>query len=196
MTISRKTQASCPHSEVCGGCTYQGMPYEEQLTLKNKQVLDLLLKEGVRCGSYTGAAPSPHITGYRNKMEYSFGDTVKDGPMTLGLHRRKSYLSVINTEGCLSVPSDFNLIRDETLRYMREKGHGFYRKRFHQGFLRNLVLRRGERTGELLINLITTDEERLDEEGFVRFLLDLPTEEQIVGILHTTYNGKADTKAR
>jgi 23S rRNA (uracil-5-)-methyltransferase RumA len=192
----RVKEAACPHAEVCGGCVYQGVAYEEQLEIKNGQVLDLLYRNQVRCGEYRGVIPAPRIHGYRNKMEYSFGDEVKDGPMTLGLHRSKSFLSVINTEGCRIVPPDFNLIRDETLNYMRNLGHGFYRKRFHSGFLRALVLRRGERTGELLVNLITTDEESLDEAAFVDFLLALPTEEKIVSILHTFFNGKADTAGR
>jgi 23S rRNA (uracil-5-)-methyltransferase RumA len=126
-------------------------------------------------------------------MEYSFGDEVKDGPMTLGLHRKKSYMSVIETDFCQIVPGDFNLIRKSVSEYMRRTGHGFHHKRTHSGFLRFLVIRRGERTGQILINLVTTDEETLDEAAFVEFILGLPTEDKVVGILHTTYCGRADT---
>jgi 23S rRNA (uracil-5-)-methyltransferase RumA len=185
--------ADCPHAEVCGGCTYRGVPYEEQLEIKNKEALDLLFSQKVTCGQYVGCAPSPLIAAYRNKMEYSFGDEVKDGPMTLGLHRKKSYMSVIETDGCRIIPPDFDLIRRATLAYMREAGHGFHKKRTHSGFLRFLVLRRGQRTGQLLVNLVTTDEETLDAEAFTRMILALPTEEPVVGLLHTIYNGRADT---
>jgi 23S rRNA (uracil-5-)-methyltransferase RumA len=184
---------SCVHAEVCGGCFYRGVPYEEQLSMKNAQVLQLLLENNVTCGSYVGVSPAPRISAYRNKMEYSFGDEEKGGPMTLGLHRKRSYMSVLNTDGCLIVPDDFNIIRREVLTYMTERGHSFRHKRTHRGFLRNLVLRRGERTGELLINLVTTDEEALNEEEFCTFLLNLNTTDRIVGILHTIYCGRADT---
>ncbi|MDR1953525.1 MAG: 23S rRNA (uracil(1939)-C(5))-methyltransferase RlmD [Clostridiales Family XIII bacterium] len=185
----------CVHADICGGCVYQGVPYAEQLEMKNARVLELLLEYGVTCGSYTGAHPSPHTRAYRNKMEYSFGDEVKDGPMTLGLHRKKSYMSVLNTDGCLIVPDDFNTIRRETLSYMTERGHSFRHKRTHSGFLRNLVVRRGENTGELLINLVTADGETLDEAGFLGLLRSLDLDGKIVGILHTTYCGRADTVA-
>jgi 23S rRNA (uracil-5-)-methyltransferase RumA len=183
----------CAHAESCGGCTYQGVPYAEQLESKNARVLELLLEYDVVCGFYAGARPSPHIFAYRNKMEYTFGDEVKDGSMTLGLHRKKSYMSVLNTDGCLIVPEDFNIIRREVLAYMRERGHSFRHKRTHSGFLRNLVIRKGENTGELLINLVTADGETLDEDGFVKLLLGLNLEAKPVGVLHTVYCGRADT---
>ncbi|MDR3071889.1 MAG: 23S rRNA (uracil(1939)-C(5))-methyltransferase RlmD [Clostridiales Family XIII bacterium] len=189
------TQGLCPHAEICGGCTYQGVPYAQQLERKNEEVLNYLLQSKLLCGEYTGSKPSPHIYAYRNKMEYSFGDEVKEGPMTLGLHRKKSYMSVIETDGCQIVPPDFDLIRRSVLTAMRASGHSFHHKRTHKGFLRFLVLRRGENTGQLLINLVTTDEETLDAEAFVNLLLSLETENRIVGILHTIYNGRADVVA-
>ncbi|MDR2157054.1 MAG: 23S rRNA (uracil(1939)-C(5))-methyltransferase RlmD [Clostridiales Family XIII bacterium] len=187
------TETPCPHADRCGGCTYQTLPYEEQLRLKNAQVLELLLQYGVICGSYEGVRPSPRICAYRNKMEYSFGDEEKDGPMTLGLHRKKSYMSVLNTDGCRFVPEDFNTIRRAALSHMTDRGHSFRHKRTRRGFLRNLVIRRGENTGELLVNLVTTDEETLDEQAFVELLLNLKLNDTPVGILHTVYCGRADT---
>ncbi|MDR0817653.1 MAG: 50S ribosomal protein L11 methyltransferase, partial [Clostridiales Family XIII bacterium] len=187
--------SDCPHAGLCGGCTYQGVPYTEQLDIKNSQVLDFLLQNDIRCGEYHPMQPSPHITAYRNKMEYSFGDEVKDGPMTLGLHKAGSYMSVIETDGCMIVPADFDVIRIAVLDYARRSGHGFHKKRTHSGFLRNLVLRRGERTDELLVNLITTDEETLDEDAFTALILGLPLAGRVVGILHTINNGRADTVA-
>ncbi|MDR0357182.1 MAG: 23S rRNA (uracil(1939)-C(5))-methyltransferase RlmD [Clostridiales Family XIII bacterium] len=183
----------CVRAEICGGCAYRGVPYEEQLALKNERVLNLLLEYGVVCGAYEGIAPSPRVLAYRNKMEYSFGDEAKNGPMTLGLHRKKSYLSVLNTDDCRIVPEDFNIIRREVLSLMTSRGHSFRHKRTHSGFLRNLVIRRGENTGELLVNLVTSDEESLDEEDFVRLLTGLKLDGDLVGILHTIYCGRADT---
>jgi 23S rRNA (uracil-5-)-methyltransferase RumA len=128
-------------------------------------------------------------------MDYSFGDEVKDGAMTLGLHKRGSYMSVIDTDGCLIVPGDFNLIRAATLEWARAAGHDFWHKRSHRGFLRSLVLRRGEATGELLVNLVTTSDEVLDGRAFADMLLGLPATGRVVGVLHTIYNGRADTVA-
>jgi tRNA/tmRNA/rRNA uracil-C5-methylase (TrmA/RlmC/RlmD family) len=106
-------------------------------------------------------------------MEYSFGDDVKGGPLTLGMHRRGSYMSVIDTVGCLLVPEAFNTIHAAVLAWAHASGHGFHHKRTHSGFLRNLVLRCGVRTGEILVNLVTTSEEVLDETAFTDLILGL-----------------------
>ena len=187
--------ASCVHSDRCGGCTYQGVDYEEQLAIKNAAVLEHLAENDVRCGEYAAISPSPNITGYRNKMEYSFGNEVKDGEMTLGLYRRKSYMSVIETDGCMIVTNDYDVIRKSVLKYMRDACHTHRHKKTREGFLRNLVIRRGEMTGELLVNLVTTDAETLDSDSFVGMLLGLNLKDEIVGIIHTTYCGKSDTVA-
>jgi 23S rRNA (uracil-5-)-methyltransferase RumA len=128
-------------------------------------------------------------------MDYSFGDEVKDGPMTLGLHKRGSYMSVIDTDDCLIVPEDFNIIRAAVLDRARDSGHGFWHKRSHRGFLRSLVLRRGEATGEILVNLVTTSEEQLDGDAFADMIEGLPLENSVVGVLHTIYDGRSDTVA-
>jgi 23S rRNA (uracil-5-)-methyltransferase RumA len=182
------------------------MSYDEQLVWKNDLVLSCLDANGVIADEFLPIEPSVHTSGYRNKMEYSFGDEVKDGPLVLGLHKKKSYMSVIDTSGCSIVPKDFETIRRAVYGYALEKGHSFFHKRTHKGFLRNLALRRGEATGEIIVNLVTTgsisgsapggtDEERLDEVAFKELLLSLPLDNEIVGILHTFYSGKADTVA-
>lgn len=69
---------ACPHGGICGGCLYQGLPYEEQLKIKAEQVKGLIDEV---CDSYEfqGIKGSPIYEGYRNKMEFSFGDEYKDG---------------------------------------------------------------------------------------------------------------------
>ena len=186
---------ACPHTGVCGGCTYQGIPYGEQLETKNKSVLSELEKNGIVPGEYRPVRRTGSLTGYRNKMEYSFGDETKGGPMTLGLHKQGSYMSVINTDGCLIVPEAFNCIRAAVLDWAHETGHGFHHKRSHSGFLRSLVLRRGERTGELLVNLVTTDEEVLDEARFCESVFAALGETGNIGILHTVNNRRSDVVA-
>ena len=72
-------KSPCPHFGQCGGCTYQNLPYEEQLKMKAAQLKEMM--DGAVDGDYVweGVAPSPLKQGYRNKMEFSFGDEYKDG---------------------------------------------------------------------------------------------------------------------
>ena len=82
----------CKIFPACGGCMYQTMSYEEQLKMKETQV-KRLLQEAVGIGTdlhWEGIHGSPIEFGYRNKMEFSFGDEYKDGPLSLGLHKKGS----------------------------------------------------------------------------------------------------------
>ena len=190
--------AQCPNAGICGGCTYQGVPYAEQLEIKNKAVLDCLSEAGIKPVEYRPVRQTGRLTGYRNKMEYSFGDEIKAGPMTLGLHKQGSYMSVLNTDDCVIVPETFNLIRSAVLDWAEGSGHGFHHKRSHSGFLRSLVLRRGERTGEILVNLVTTSEEELDEAVFCETVcasIRKAAPDTLTGILHTINDRRSDVVA-
>lgn len=180
----------CKHTEWCGGCLYQGMPYEEQLQLKENEVRALLEGNGIVAKVFAPIVGSPDCYGYRNKMEYTFGDLTKDGPMTLGMHRKGNFMSVVTVEACQLVHEDFNKVLQATLVYCEP--YPKYHKKQHTGLLRNLILRRGVRTGELLINIVTSSESEFDEEGFVTMLLALPISSRIVGILRTINDGVSD----
>ena len=193
-----QTEGTCPHFGICGGCLYQSLPYEEQLKIKEQQVKSLI--DGV-CSSYVfeGIKGSPVFKGYRNKMEFSFGDEFKDGPLALGMHRRGSFYDIVNTPECQIVNQDFCKILTYTLEYFTEKKAGYYKKLQHVGYLRHLLVRRAVKTGEILAALVTsgqtetleTGEEEL-LEGWRAGLLSLPLEGSFAGILHIRNDSLAD----
>ena len=155
---------ACPYAGICGGCIYQTLPYSEQLKIKEGQVRRLL-EPVLRANSPDGEAdlcegisPSPMAEGYRNKMEFSFGDEVKDGPLALGMHKRGSFHDIVTVSGCRIVHPDFRKILLATLEFFREKGLPFYRKMQHTGYLRHLLVRRSVRTGQLLVCLVTSSQ--------------------------------------
>ena len=86
-----QTEPACIHFEMCGGCTYQHLSYNDQLALKIGQVRKLFSEKNIDSDSLTEIIPSKHEFGYRNKMELTFGNAEKDGPLTLGLHKRGSF---------------------------------------------------------------------------------------------------------
>ncbi len=157
----------CVHRTDCGGCIYQEIPYEDQLQLKAKEVMRHLKDNLIEVDRFLGIEGSPRRYAYRNKMEYTFGDEVKGGDLTLGLHKQGRYFSIITTDNCQLVDHDFNVILKATLSFCKEKGYSFYHKKSHKGLLRHLVVRKGEATGELLINIITSTEEPFDAKGYV-----------------------------
>lgn len=182
----------CPHSEFCGGCIYQGVPYETQLAEKEMQVHTLLETKKAGAEFIDKIEGCPSMYAYRNKMEYTFGDFVKDGETTLGIHRRKNFMSIVTVDECQIVHPDFNVILRAVLDFVNEKEYPFYHKKTHRGKMRNLIIRKGVRTQELLINIVTTSEEGFDEAVFVEMLLALKLENHIVGILRTINDNIAD----
>lgn len=198
MADSENTLELCPHMDVCGGCIYQGVLYEEQLALKNAEVEKLFEDKKLNPEEILGFEGSPTITGYRNKMEYTFGNMEKGGEMQLGMHKRGNYLSVVTVDKCMLVDPDFNIILRSVLEFCRSKEYTFYHKKSHIGLMRNLVIRKGQRTNELLVNIVTTSGDKLipdgfDDDGFKDMLLGLNLKNTIVGILHTINDNISDT---
>ena len=182
----------CPHRDFCGGCIYQGVPYEKQLEEKEKEVMRLLSDRGVTPEKIDPIEGCPSAFCYRNKMEYTFGDFVKDGEMTLGMHRKKNFMSIVTVDGCQLVDPDFNVILKAVLDFAVKRGYSFYHKRSHSGLLRNLIIRNGIRTGEILVNIVTTSEEGFDETGFTEMVLSLTLTNKVVGVLRTYCDSLAD----
>ncbi|RKD22379.1 23S rRNA (uracil-5-)-methyltransferase RumA [Caminicella sporogenes DSM 14501] len=182
----------CPHFEKCGGCLRQNVPYEIQLQIKSELVKKLLDEAGIEDYEFLGIKPSPNMYGYRNKMEYSFGDEIKGGEMTLGMHQRGKFYSIITVNQCKLVEDDFNVILDATLNYFKDKNIPAYNNKTHEGYLRHLVVRKGIKTGEILISLVTSTQLSLDLSEFVAKLKTLDLDGEIKGILHIFNDKLAD----
>ena len=157
-------EPACQEFPACGGCMYQTMSYEAQKDMKEHQVRELLdgaVRESLakigkngdgteeaeaadRLYHWDGIYGSPIEFGYRNKMEFSFGDEYKDGPLSLGLHKKGSTYDILNTDDCKLVHSDMTKILVCVREFFLERNASFYKKLQHVGYLRHLLLRRGE----------------------------------------------------
>ena len=200
----------CSHFEDCGGCTYQRFSYEGQRDEKLAKVQSLVREVYPEFPLYE-CIDSPRRTGYRNKMEFSFGDAEKDGPLTLGLHQRGSFYNVIPITDCQIVDSDYRAILWACLQFFRELGLPYVHKRTHQGVLRHLVIRKSVATGEVMVVLVTSSEglmlpETVSDESaagipgweydwiddFVDRLTILDLYGRISGIIHVINDSMAD----
>lgn len=192
----------CSIFPACGGCMYQTMAYEDQLHMKEEQVRSLLdgavnewkknSDKDLPSYKWEGIHGSPIEFRYRNKMEFSFGDEYKDGPLSLGLHKKGSTYDVLTAGDCKLVHEDMTKILLCVWEYFRSRGASYYKKMQHTGFLRHLLLRRGVTTGEILVHLVTTTQEQWDMEPLVQELLSLPLEGKIVGIMHILNDSLSD----
>ena len=194
---------SCRHAGVCGGCAYQTLPYDKQLRLKEEEVHKLLapvMSEDIWQNAFEGIKASPLQFAYRNKMEFSFGDAYKDGPLALGMHKRGSFYDIVTVNQCQIIDRDMQTILSVTLSYFSDMGASYYHKMRHSGYLRHLLVRKGIRSGEILVDLITSTDAAFTAEmtedqlllGWVKCLLDQKYEGVLTGVLHTRNDREAD----
>lgn len=161
----------CSHVPGCGGCTFQSIPYADQLRQKQAEVEKLFSPFPV-----SPVIPCDHPWHYRNKMEFSFSQN-KAGDRFLGLILRRSRGKVFNLQECSISPPWFA----EALQSVRKWWEGTDLSAFHfrrgEGSLRTLTLREGRRTGDRLAMLTVSGDprfalQRAHLENFVAALND------------------------
>ena len=208
-----ETGRTCSLFGLCGGCTYLSLPYEEQLKVKEEQVkrlLDNVLNKQEEAWAFEGIKGSPKAYEYRNKMEFSFGDEYKDGPLALGMHKRGSFYDIVTVADCEIVDADYRLILQTVRDYFARAKVSFFHRMSHEGYLRHLLVRKASRTGEILVALVTTSQDPWQGEtavegsldvdalitGFKDLLLSLEQDRKLAGkfagILHITNDSIAD----
>mgnify|MGYP004528828093 CR=1 FL=1 len=208
-----ETGRTCSLFGLCGGCTYLSLPYEEQLKVKEEQVkrlLDSVLNKQEEPWTFEGIKGSPKAYEYRNKMEFSFGDEYKDGPLALGMHKRGSFYDIVTVADCEIVDADYRLILQSVRDYFAQAKVSFFHRMSHEGYLRHLLVRKASRTGEILVALVTTSQDPWQGEtavegsldaaalitGFKNLLLSLEQDGKLVGkfagILHIINDSIAD----
>ncbi len=208
-----ETGRTCSLFGLCGGCTYLSLPYEEQLKVKEEQVkrlLDSVLNKQEEAWTFEGIKGSPKAYEYRNKMEFSFGDEYKDGPLALGMHKRGSFYDIVTVADCEIVDADYRLILQTVRDYFARAKVSFFHRMSHEGYLRHLLVRKASRTGEILVALVTTSQDPWQGEtavegsldvdalitGFKDLLLSLEQDRKLAGkfagILHITNDSIAD----
>ena len=200
-SAKEQPEAACIHAGECGGCTYQTLPYEEQLAMKASQVKKLIDDVSVPENTdyeFLGIKASPRQQEYRNKMEFSFGDAYKGGPLALGMHKRGSFYDIVDVPECRIVDDDFHTVLTVTLDYFKERNLPYYHKLRHTGYLRHLLVRKAVKTGEILVDLVTTTQiaeggEEALLAGWKDVLCAAAYQGTLTGVLHTRNDSVADT---
>jgi 23S rRNA (uracil1939-C5)-methyltransferase len=138
------------------GAPWQELPYERQLAVKAEQVEDALRRIGKLDGfELEPIVPAVEQWRYRNKLEYSFG-TGEEGELVLGFHAPGRWNEIVPMSDCKLASERGNELREQVLAFCREQGLQAWDRKDHKGFLRNLVVREGRRTGATQVRLITS----------------------------------------
>ncbi|MFC4409681.1 23S rRNA (uracil(1939)-C(5))-methyltransferase RlmD [Chungangia koreensis] len=149
-----RTEAPCPHFELCGGCVWQHWSYEGQLKHKTEQVKEALKRQGLDpelVQDTMGMDNNPWH--YRNKMEFTFSP---EGD--LGLHEQGNFRKIIPLETCLIAGRNMVDPTMEISGWVKEFGLSGYNKDKHEGLLRHLMVRESFATGEIMLALFATEE--------------------------------------
>ncbi len=166
---SDRVDAPCPYSLYCGGCQWQHIRYETQLSYKRSHVKEAVERiGGLMDIPVHPVLPSNKPFAYRNKMEFSFSDRpwlrpeeMETGktrpPLALGLHIPGGYQKVLDMEGCLLQEGLGNEILCSIKRFAGESGAPAYGLKSHKGYWRFLTLRYSVAHDQWMANVITSD---------------------------------------
>ena len=172
------------------GAPWQVLPYERQLAEKEQQVRDALERlGGFDAPPVETIVPAVEPLRYRNKVEYSFGED-EGGALVLGFHRPGRWDVVDPVADDILASERVGELRAAVEAWCREEGLPAYDRGDHTGFLRNLVVREGRRTGTLQARLVTSAGQLRAEEMAAALPADSVLWTQIEGVAETTRGGK------
>ncbi|MGE5400746.1 MAG: 23S rRNA (uracil(1939)-C(5))-methyltransferase RlmD [Ignavibacteriales bacterium] len=165
-----RIKAACKYFGTCGGCKQQDLDYQSQLKYKQEQVKDIFERMGgFRDFEFYDIVPSEKTFFYRNKMEYSFAERRwltkeeldqenLDRNFALGLHLPNIFDKVLDIEECYLQSPESNNILNFTRKFFKDKGTSIYSTKTHTGYLRNLVIKKTHHSDDLMVNIVTSEE--------------------------------------
>jgi len=168
---SERVKAKCKFFGTCGGCKQQDLDYDAQAKYKQQQVEEIFTKlGGFSDFEIEPIIPSQNVFHYRNKMEFSFSEKrwltkeeitkegILDKDFSLGLHIPKIYDKVLDVDECFLQSEVSNKILNFTRDLFKKKNTSIYSTKTHTGYLRNLVIKQASLTNDLMVNLVTSEE--------------------------------------
>jgi len=179
-----RTQERCKYFGVCGGCKAQDLSYQQQAIFKQEQVKDIFERiGGFSDFNILAVIPSENFYFYRNKMEFSFAvkrwlteneinsmQEISDKDFALGLHIPGLYDKVLDIDECFLQSELSNRILNFTRDFFKSRAISIYSTQNHTGFLRNLIIRNSYNTKDIMLNLVTSEE---NERLFVSYKNEL-----------------------
>ncbi len=163
----------CAHFDVCGGCKWQMLPYDLQLSYKEQQVKDQLKRIGrIQPLEFLPIKGCEETSLYRNKLEFTFSNKqyiaskdLDEGTSfdknVLGFHAPRLFDKVIDIDFCHLQNEPTNAIKNFIRSYALENAISFHDIRNHTGLLRNLIIRLSS-LGEVMVNLVFGEADELE----------------------------------
>jgi 23S rRNA (uracil1939-C5)-methyltransferase len=172
------------------GTPWGVLPYERQLEEKQRQVREALERYGsFEFPPVRDIVPADQQWRYRNKLEYSFGET-EDGELVLGFHKPGRWNEIEDVTEDVLASEEIDAVRNAARAWAREEGLTAWDRRSGNGFLRNLVIREGRRSGQIQARLVTSEGDFRAEAFSAALGADSVLWTQTGGVAETTRDGE------
>lgn len=180
-----RVEPRCKHFGICGGCSWQNINYEKQLSWKKRIIEDNFQRIGkIDTGEIKPYLTSERIYNYRNKMEFSYSanrwltedeiaseQIFSDKNYALGLHLPGRFDKVLNIDECHLQQSEANIILNEVRKWGYENGLDAYHVTKHTGYLRHLTIRYSLYQDAFMV-ILTTNESDVEKTELVKDSFD------------------------
>lgn len=176
-----RVEPYCEHVEVCGGCKWQHIGYDEQIKFKEQQVTDQMQRiakiKDVPVNPIVGA---DKLLYYRNKLEFTFSDyrwltseeIGTDEALSrngLGFHVPKRFDKVFTVNHCHLQEEPSNKIRNAVHAFAEKEGLSYYDLRKNEGFMRNIIIRTAN-SGDVMVIVQFAEDVKEDIEKVMAFI--------------------------
>ena len=179
--------------EEMSGNKFENIPYEKELEIKKTMINDLY--QEIKWDKEVELNASPIIEWYRNKMEYTFGDSHKGGPLILGMHKVGKFYEIADHAGGSIANPDFETIRKFTQEFFRERDFKHHHKVRHTGELKFYVIRYSFYENAYMLNLVTATSGKINDElldEYIKQAKELELNGEITSFFHTISNSVSD----
>ncbi len=193
----QRVEPRCKFFGTCGGCKQQDLNYAQQIAYKQEQVEDIFKHDGgftdlparqspeTQTESTTGKAgfeienilPSENIFYYRNKMEFSFSEVqwltvisdenISNKGFFVGLHVPNNFEKILDIDECFLQSELSSHILNYSREFFKKRHPSIYNTKTHSGYLRNLIIRQAQKTKDVMLNLVTFEENELLMKEYV-----------------------------
>ena len=154
----------CPAFRECGGCAYAGKAYPFSCAEKTERVRKLM-PEGCTVNEINAAADPFH---YRNKVHSGF-KRLKNGKIICGPYEEGSH-RIVEVDDCLIENKTASAIIRDCADIAAKTGVSIYNETACTGVLRRVLVRTADKTGEIMVVIVTGNKYFRQKNVFVKEL--------------------------
>ena len=163
-----RIKPECPVFLKCGGCAFGHISYDSETKIKADYVADCLHRIGGLSPEIEPIIPCEKPERYRNKAQYPIEKN--EDEIKIGFYGPRSH-RVIHCPDCLLQPNEFENILSGVCEYVKKYNISTYNEEEHKGLLRHIYIRKGTKSGEIMVCPVINGNSLPDENEFVNMIL-------------------------